>query len=365
MRRCWWLLLLAGLLLVPVAEASSVPLAPSLQQALVQVQQQLAAGQLAAAEARLRPLLTAKPHPLVAFSRAQLALLQQQPGEALRWLEVGLRDDPDHVAAWLNRAQAHYQLEQFAAAAEAFEQSFRLQPDAPRWRYNAALCYLQAGQPQQAVRLLTGLLEARSVPAPLEWHAALARALLELQRPAAAIEPLRLLAEQAPADEQRRWRELLLQQELALNRLQPAREHLRRWLRQDFSDARWWRLQGQLQLRQNDYRGALVSLQLAHWLEPGTGHERQLMADLCLQLGLPAEAARRYRQLAEAVEAGEAGAVDADAGFCWLQAGRAAWNARLWPQAEAALRRACRYPPQQAEAESLLAQLQPLLRAMP
>ncbi|MCK9173400.1 MAG: hypothetical protein M0O99_07905, partial [Desulfuromonas thiophila] len=175
----------------------------------------------------------------------------------------------------------------------------------------------------------------------------------------AAIEPLRLLAEQAPADEQRRWRELLLQQELALNRLQPAREHLRRWLRQDFSDARWWRLQGQLQLRQNDYRGALVSLQLAHWLEPGPGRERQLMADLCLQLGLPAEAARHYRQLAEAVEAGE---LSADAGFCWLQAGRAAWNARLWPQAEAALRRACHYPPQQAEAESLLARLQPLLR---
>ncbi|MBN2645084.1 MAG: tetratricopeptide repeat protein [Desulfuromonadaceae bacterium] len=413
------LALLVSLVGLDTSAATALqPLTLREQQALITAQNQMAERHFDAALKSLAPFLARSPHhPLFDFSRGSLDLLQDRPAEALPWFVRTLEQDPDALSAWLNRAQCHYRLGQFGEAATAFERCFALQsPPQPQWRYNAALAWLQAGDHGQAEILLGQLLDEFADQIKPDWRAALVQSYLARGRADLAIPQLEALSETTTDQTQRRWREILVHQYLQLGRKETAQRYLERLVAEDGLEARWWRLLAHLHLESQQYHEGFVTLQVANLLVAGDEREQQLMADLCLQLGIPQQALERLKALQasdpqdsrllnrlataslqchqpqqalawleqipapqpDAVrelraqllflleryeEAGRAYRQLAEsrsgpsAGSAWLLAGYAAWNREDWSGARQALQRASRYGKQQATARRLLEQL--------
>lgn len=411
-------------------------LRPSEQRGIVQAQQHLERQEYVQAVERLAPLLARrKHHPLVDFYRGVIAQTQEQYGEAQTWFARSVAADPQLLFGWINMAQCRFQLEEYAEAAQAFERSYALtKPPEPRWRYNAALAWFQAGELQKAETLLSHLLDEFSVEASLPWRELLVHVYLadtNLNRDRAenrrlALAHVQILARQSEEPARHRWREYLIHLYLQLDMRAQALEFVTHLLEVEGMKPRWWRVAAHLYLEEQRYRSALVALQVAGYLAPGDEREQRLRADLCMHLGIPAQAIEYYLQLlpeqgqlqpmqGDAAELllrlaqayvqrhepqqalqwleqmdtqdmeivqlrlraqilfmlkryGEAGTAYASlavkeqnpaaAGRAWMLAAYAAWNAKAWGDATAALNAAAQYPPYASQAHALLQQLQ-------
>ncbi len=404
-------------------------LRPSEQRGIVQAQQHLERQEYVQAVERLAPLLARrKHHPLVDFYRGVIAQTQEQYGEAQTWFARSVAADPQLLFGWINMAQCRFQLEEYAEAAQAFERSYALtKPPEPRWRYNAALAWFQAGELQKAETLLSHLLDEFSVEASLPWRELLVHVYLadtNLNRDRAenrrlALAHVQILARQSEEPARHRWREYLIHLYLQLDMRAQALEFVTHLLEVEGMKPRWWRVAAHLYLEEQRYRSALVALQVAGYLAPGDEREQRLRADLCMYLGIPAQAIEYYTQmqqvqgnaaelllrLAQAyvqrhepqqalqwLEQIEPQEVDlaqlrlraqilfmlkryakantayvnlaerehnpSAAGRAWLLAAYAAWNAEAWSNAATALNSALQYPACASQARTLLQQLQ-------
>lgn len=433
-----FIILLFGVALLSVAVDAecAAQLRPSEQRGIAQAQQHLERQEYAQAIENLTPLLQRQSHhPLVDFYRGIIAQAQEQYAQAQTWFERSVTADPELLFGWINLAQCRFQLGEYAGAAQAFERSYTLStPPAPRWRYNAALAWFQAGELQKAESLLLHLLEDFPAEPPLQWRELLVHIYLgegnlkreDEERRRLALAQVQILAQQSEEPARRRWREYLVHLYLQLQLHAQALEFVTHLLEVEGLEPRWWRVAAHLYLEEQRYRSALVALQVAGYLAPGDEREQRLRADLCMHLGIPAQAIEYYLQLlpeqgqlqpmqGDAAELllrlaqayvqrhepqqalqwleqmdtqdmeivqlrlraqilfmlkryGEAGTAYASlavkeqnpaaAGRAWMLAAYAAWNAKAWGDATAALNAAAQYPPYASQAHALLQQLQ-------
>jgi predicted Zn-dependent protease len=301
--RFLYLIALLGVLLgsgFTVAEAATV-LRPSEHRGIQRAREALAQEDYARARAALDPLLEReKRHPLVDFYRGVIAQSQDEHAEACVWFERSVAGDETLNAAWVNLAQ------EYAPAAQAFERSYSLaQPKEPRWGYNAALAWYQSGEMPRALALMQQLLDDFPAEVELQWRELLVHIYLDrggeddeesLRR---ALPHVQILAQESSAAAQRRWREYLIHVYLQLQMPEKALQFVTRLLEQEIVEPRWWRIAAHLHLEAQRYPEALVALQVAGFLAPGDAREERLRADLCMHLGIPAQAIPYFTSLLE------------------------------------------------------------------
>lgn len=199
-------------------------------------------------------------HPLL-WGRLGQALLQlQQPEAALAALERAVAGCPAEAALWQQLAQAAWQLGQHERAAVALQRAAEQAGDDQLAR-QAALLWAEAGQDERALTQLEPLLERTG---------------------------------QLLADE-----ELHNYVALCLRERQAGRglRHLERWQPALQSRALFWQLRAQLLMATGAFGPAASSLRVAAALVPLPLEQQRLLADLLLQAGAPAAAARQYETL--------------------------------------------------------------------
>jgi len=292
------LLLLLLLLVVPAAQAEdNIPL--SVRRVILQTQQLMSKHLYADALKLLdKHVHQSKHHYLVDFTVGNIYLLTDRREQAIPHYKMAVKKQPHHAGSWINLAQCYYAIERYPLAAQAFQHGYSSHkpPDA-KLLYNAALCYLQGGEANLALPLLLQLLHDFPASVAIGWRGALVQVYLQLDRPYLAMEQLKILTKQTMADEQRRWRELLVQQYLVLKMADDALAAVEHYLGDDGLEPRWWQLLTYLQLESGHYPEALVAIKVLAYLRELSDDEMKLLADLHLNLGVPAQALRYYQQL--------------------------------------------------------------------
>jgi predicted Zn-dependent protease len=282
----------------------AISMRPSEHRGIERVREYLAQAQYAEAIDVLEPLLERDTHhPLVDFYRGLIAQSRQDYAAAVPWFERSVAGGPTLHAGWINLAQCRFQIQDYAAAAQAFTRSYALSdPSEPLWRYNAALAWYQAGELVRARELMLQLLEDFPTAVELQWRELLVHIYLHRegeQNHRLALAHVEILAQQSSAAAQRRWREYLIHLYLQLDMREKAEEFVAHLLEVEILEPRWWRIAAHLHLEAQRYADALVALQMVGFLAPGDMREERLRADLCMQLGIPVQAIPYFTNLLE------------------------------------------------------------------
>jgi tetratricopeptide (TPR) repeat protein len=136
------------------------------------------------------------------------------------------------------------------------------------------------------------------------WRETFVHALLSAGRPAEALPHIRLLARTFTGEKQVQWQEILLQEYMQLGMRKEALSYARSLSEQAPTRAKWWKALTHLYLQDNAYQPALTALTIYSYLASLTDAEARLLADLHLQLGIPAKAAPLYEcELAKKTDA--------------------------------------------------------------
>jgi tetratricopeptide (TPR) repeat protein len=234
-------------------------------------------------------------HPEVCFALGTCHLLLQDYDAAAKAFEEAVRLDPTHGGAWLNLAKASYELKDYPRAARCFAQAYdQAQEQKPEHLYYSAVAYQQASQLVPCLSAFEKLFEKHADIVEPAWRENYVSALLTAGRPRQALPHIRQLAEHCGADKQIQWQEILLQQYLRLDMQVQARDYAVFLTCQDPTRARWWKALAHVDLQAGRYDQALVAMTVYSFLTPLNAQETKLLADLNLQLGIPVKAAPLY-----------------------------------------------------------------------
>ncbi|MCB2188010.1 MAG: tetratricopeptide repeat protein [Deltaproteobacteria bacterium] len=261
--RC--LLLLA--LLVPAGTwAGDCPPEPRLpevgKQALHEAYQYLDQKQPVRATERLQALARRRPdlqHHQLSFTQAMLAYERRDLASAQKLLRQAVELYPCFGLAWRNLAVVLYeQKKPLAAAASAVKAYHLSHPPDPELLHQAAVFYLEAQKPREALGLLEEL--CGTPPAPNSWLQALVQAQVALEQWPQAATLARRLRDREPAN------------------------------------AAWWRLTAGIAARRKEYRRAAADLEVAYRLAPPGAAACRELAEVYRAAGLPQKAAAWYER---------------------------------------------------------------------
>jgi tetratricopeptide (TPR) repeat protein len=240
-------------------------------------------------------------HPMIHFALGNAYLLQEAYAPARQAFEAALARHPDWVPAWLNLAKAHYELEAPAEAARCF---FSAYENGGRQNaehlYLSAAAHLMAGQYSASVARFEQLLDRHPDQMRSEWREHLVHALLSDDQPRRALPHIRHLAHTFEGDKRIQWQEILLHQYMHLEMNADALALARALVEQAPTLAKWWKAKAHLHLNAQEYEPALTAMIVYGFLAPLSRDERQLLADLHLQVGTPGQAAPLYETILQA-----------------------------------------------------------------
>jgi tetratricopeptide (TPR) repeat protein len=234
-------------------------------------------------------------HPEIYFAIGTCYLFENDCKRAAPLFEKALEKDPAFISAWLNLARAEYELGDYRRAAQCFENAYdRAIPQNPEHLYYCGAAYLMAREYEPSIRAFQRLLKSHPEEFTLAWRETFVHALLSAGRPAEALPHIRLLTQSFTGEKQVQWQEILLQEYMQLDMRREALSYARSLTEQAPTRAKWWKALAHLHLQQNAYKPALAALTIYSYLSPLTDVEARLLADLHLQLGIPAKAAPLY-----------------------------------------------------------------------
>jgi len=234
-------------------------------------------------------------HPEIYFALGTCCLLQQDYKSAAKDFEETVRQDPTHVGAWLNLAKASYELNDYPRAARSFGQAYAHdEKKNPEHLYYSAVAYLMASQMPPCLAAFETLFETHAPTIQPAWRENYVHALLSADQPRKALPHMRQLAEQYSGEKRVQWQEILLYQYLQLDMQVEARKYALFLTRQDPLRAKWWKALVHVDLQAGRYEAALVAMTVYSYLTPLSVQETKLLADLNLQLGIPAKATPLY-----------------------------------------------------------------------
>jgi len=234
-------------------------------------------------------------HPQVYFALGTCRLMQNAYGPAITAFEKGLQRDPDHIPSWLNLAQAAYGLEDYAAAARGFSEAYARAPvPDPAHLYSSAVALLMNRQYGPAIAAFEKLFARHRAAVQPAWRENYVHALLSVNQPRRALPHIRALVAATTGEKQVQWQEILLHQYLELDMTREAHNLILRLTRGAPLRDQWWQALAHVALHQNHYEQALMAMTVIGFLRPLSDRETRLLADLHLQVGIPAKAAPLY-----------------------------------------------------------------------
>ncbi len=234
-------------------------------------------------------------HPEIYFVLGNCYLMLARYEEAEDAYRKAVRRDPAHTSAWLNRARTLYEMKKLKEAGHCFVKAYETATEKkPDHLYYAALSCLMAADPEQSLTLFERLMAAHPSAMKPEWKENLVHALLAADRARQALPHIRDLVNVYTGEKQVQWQEILLYQYVQLE-MKKAALDLARSLTQSAPEIdKWWKALVSIHLSEGRYEKALAALIPYSFLTPLTRKEKQLMADLSLELGIPVKAAPVY-----------------------------------------------------------------------
>lgn len=236
-------------------------------------------------------------HPEVFFAAGCCHLMKNRWKQAAEAFEQTVKKDPSHVSAWLNLAKACYESNAYSRAGHAFSKAYDSSSDKnPEHLYYSAAAWLMAKQSAPGIAALERLFKNHPGKVRTEWRENLVHALLTAKQQKQALPHIRVLAEQYSGEKQVQWQEILLQQYMQLGMGKEACRYAEFLTRQCPTCSKWWKALAHVHLQDSSHKSALVALTVYSYLEPLSGQEARLLADLHMQLGIPAKAAPVYEK---------------------------------------------------------------------
>ena len=234
-------------------------------------------------------------HAEIEFCLGNCYLMSDQYQDAAVAYQHALERDPGHTFAWLNLANAHYELNQNADAARCFKKAYETATEKkPEYLYYSAVAYLMADDYKQSIGLFEKLFALHPEAIKLEWKEHMVHALLAAEQPRRALPYIKELAEAFTGEKQIQWQEILLHQYMQLDMQREALDLVHTLTRQTPTLAKWWKARTHIQLNAENYEDALMALTVYSLLTPMTMEEKKLLADLNLQLNIPVKATPLY-----------------------------------------------------------------------
>ncbi|SDZ77936.1 Tetratricopeptide repeat-containing protein [Desulfuromusa kysingii] len=261
------LLFLAFLLVVsaPVFGACQQQGSLRVVRLLQQVDQELSANQLVAAQQRLelfKQQYPDDPHYLIDYHLGNLYGQTGQLDKALSAYDAALSHCDQEPSLWQNRGKIAWDLKQYSIAADSLFQAYELaQNKDPSLLFHTAMARSYADQKEGAVKLLETLLGDQ----------------------AEAVEDI--------------WLETYTNLCIETKQIDRALQRLNGWRPELENRKLFWRLLTILQVQQHDYEKGATSLQVLAAFEPLNKDDKRLLADLLLQIDIPLEAAEQYEEL--------------------------------------------------------------------
>ncbi|XPS89546.1 tetratricopeptide repeat protein [Desulfosarcina variabilis str. Montpellier] len=234
-------------------------------------------------------------HAEIEFCLGNCYLMGEQYEDAVAAYQRALARDPGHTYAWLNLANAHYELNHNADAASCFKKAYETATEKkPEYLYYSAVAYLMADDYKQSIGLFEELFAAHPEAIKLEWKEHMVHALLAAEKPRRALPYIKELAAAFTGEKQIQWQEILLHQYMQLDMQREALDLAHTLTRQTPTLAKWWKALAHIQLNVEKYEDALMALTIYSFLTPLSMEEKKLLADLNLQLNIPVKAAPLY-----------------------------------------------------------------------
>ena len=234
-------------------------------------------------------------HAEIYFCMGNCYLILEQYEPAVAAYEIAIKRDNAHSYAWLNLAKAHYELDHFTDAGRCFQKGYQTSTEKnPEYLYYSAAAYLMAEDNLKAIDIFDSLFTLHPDAVKLEWKEHMVHALLAADQPRRALPFVQELAQAYTGDKQIQWQEILLQQYMQLNMQDKALDLAHTLTRQTPTFAKWWKTLTHIQLNAEQYEDALMAMTIYAFITPLSLDEKKLLADLNLQLNIPAKAAPLY-----------------------------------------------------------------------
>jgi len=234
-------------------------------------------------------------HPEIQFCLGNCYLMSEQYKNASAAYQCTLDRDAGHTFAWLNLANAHYEMNQYANAGRCFKKAYETATGKkPEYLYYSAVAYLTADDYKQSISLFEKWFALHPDAIKLEWKEHMVHALLAAQQPRQALPYIRELAQAFTDEKQIQWQEMLLGQYMQLDMQREALDLAHTLTRQTPTLAKWRKALAHIQLNAGHYKDALVAMTIYSFLNPLSMDEKKLLADLNLQMSIPVKAAPLY-----------------------------------------------------------------------
>ncbi len=278
------------------------PLPLSVRRVLYQAQTLIEEKRLEAARLKLEAYRCKKQrsHYMIEFTLGDIWVLTEAYPQAVEAYRKALDLQGDFAPAWMNLGKAAYEMTNYPTAADCFYKAYQQDAEPhPERLYYSATAYLLAEQPRRGLAMFQILLDKHPDAVALEWKPTLVQLYLALDQPLAALPVIEELAERSAPPKRAQWQETLIGHYLLLGKTDRALAYTRKLTRAEPTVPRWWKARAHLLLEQQDYEAALQALIIFTKLTDPGKTEKRLLADLNLQVGIPALAAYHYRELAD------------------------------------------------------------------
>ena len=239
-------------------------------------------------------------HAEVEFCLGNCYLMSNQYEAAVAAYQLALARDAAHTYAWLNLANADYEMNHHAEAGYCFKKAYETCAEKKaEYLYYSAAAFLMAEDYRQSIAIFENLFTAHPDAIKPEWKEYFVHALLAVDLQRKALPIIRELARTYTGDKQIQWQEILLHQYMGLDMQREALDLAHQLTRQTPILAKWWKALAHIQLNADHYEDALMALTIYSFLTPLTLDEKKLLADLNLQLNIPVKAAPLYEACLE------------------------------------------------------------------
>ena len=234
-------------------------------------------------------------HPEVYFFIGNIHFTNEAYQKAEEAYQQALKQDPAHTPARLNLAQLYYEKQEYLLSAENFSTAYETSSEKQaQYLYYAAVTWLMGDDAESSVKAFERLLGAHPDQIRPEWRENLVHAFLSFDRQEEALSQIEILSETYEGEKRVQWQEIRLYQYLRMNMQDSAEEYALALTRKSPENEKWWKALAHVALTRNNYENALVALTIYAYLAPMTPAEKKLLADLNLQVGIPAMAAPAY-----------------------------------------------------------------------
>ncbi len=234
-------------------------------------------------------------HYLVDFLLGNGYMALGDSASAVRHYQAAIDKKADFTEARFNLARGLYELNRPAEAGRGFVAAYDASGgQSVEALYYGAVCFMRANDYPLALTTFKRLLDNHPQSLTLEWRQSLARLYLVMEKPDLALPQVKILADQLQGKQQRQWRETLIYVYLQLDMKDNALAGAEAYTRDDPLESKWWKIHAWLLLERQDYRRALTSLTAYSYLQILSDEERELLGDINMVTGIPAEAVRYY-----------------------------------------------------------------------